>query len=161
MKPDFATVATLSAVIESDIKAVETMTHRLNGIAASLDPESFTELAGAAYLLHNIYNALENSFEQISRSFENHVNDASKWHKELLSKMFLDIPGIRPAVFVQNHRGILNELRGFRHVFRHSYDFEIDPQKLQIVIGDFLAQQEALVRALGTFKDRLLRDHDS
>lgn len=158
MKPDLATAATLSAVIENDIRAIESMTHRLRGIAASMNPEAFTELAGAAYLLHNIYNALENTFEQISRSFENHVKDVSKWHKELLGKMFLEIRGIRPAVFPQELRGILNELRGFRHVFRHSYDFEIDPKKLQIVIEDFLAKQGNLVDALTEFKHWLLAE---
>jgi hypothetical protein len=156
MKPDHATAATLSAVIENDIRAIESMTRRLGEIADSMNPESFTELAGAAYLLHNIYNALENTFEQISRSFENHVKDVSKWHKELLGKMFLDIPGIRPAVFPQELRSILNELRGFRHIFRHSYDFEIDPRKLQIVIEDFSAKQEKLVMALSAFKRWLL-----
>ncbi len=158
MKPDHATAATLSAVIESDVRAIGVMTLRLRGIAASMNPESFTDLAGAAYLLHNIYNALENSFEQISRSFENHVKDVSKWHKELLSKMFLEIPGIRPAVFPPELRGILNELRGFRHVFRHSYDFEIDPKKLQVVIEDFLAEQANLIDSITAFRKWLLPD---
>ncbi len=157
MKPDHATAATLSAVIENDIRAIKGMTHKLSAIHASLNPDSFTELAGAAYLLHNIYNALENSFEQISRSFENHVKDASKWHKELLGKMFLEIPGIRPAVFPQALRGILNELRGFRHVFRHSYDFEIDPKKLQFVIEDFLAQEGDLIDSMSAFRQWLLQ----
>lgn len=157
MKPDHATAATLSAVIENDIKAIKGMTHKLSAINASLNTDSFTELAGAAYLLHNIYNAFENSFEQISRSFENHVKDVSKWHKELLGKMFLEISGIRPAVFPQELRGILNELRGFRHVFRHSYDFEIDPKKLQFVIEDFLAQEGDLIDAISAFRHWLMQ----
>jgi hypothetical protein len=158
MKPDRATTATLSAVIENDLKAIENMGQKLRMIAAAMNPESFTDLAGAAYLLHNIYNALENSFEQISRSFENHVKDVSRWHKELLGKMFLDIPGIRPAVLPPEMRGILNELRGFRHMFRHSYDFEIDVKKLQPVIENFMARQGALVGAMSEFRDWLLLD---
>ena len=49
MKPDRATTATLSAVIENDLKAIENMGQKLRLIAASMNPESFTDLAGAAY----------------------------------------------------------------------------------------------------------------
>lgn len=156
MKPDRSTAATLSAVLENDLRAIENMGRKLRMIASSMNPESFTDLAGAAYLLHNIYNALENSFEQISRSFENHVKDAAEWHKELLGKMLLEIPGIRPAVFPPELRSILNELRGFRHVFRHSYDFNIDPKKLQLVIDNFIAEQEAMISAMSAFRHWLL-----
>lgn len=158
MKLDLATRATLTAVIGNDLAAIEKMAARLGKIAGTMDPGSFTELAATAYLLHNIYNALENSFEQISRSIENHVKDPSQWHKELLGKMFLEIPGIRPAVLPQELRGTLNELRGFRHVFRHSYDFEIDPRKLQMVIDDFLTHQAALSGALSSFKHWLMEE---
>jgi glycyl-tRNA synthetase beta subunit len=119
MKPDQATRATIAAVTQSDISAIEKMTTRLQAIAGSMNPASFNDLAAAAYLLHNIYNALENSFEQISRSFENHVTDLAQWYKKLLGKMFLEIPGIRPAVISKELRGTPNDLRGFHH----SYDF--------------------------------------
>jgi hypothetical protein len=158
MKPDIATRATLAAVIRNDSSAIEKMAGRLQTISQTMDPDSFTELAAAAYLLHNIYNALENSFEQISRSFENHVKDLAQWHKELLGKMFLEIPGIRPAVLPRELIGTLNDLRGFRHVFRHSYDFEIDPKKLQLTIDGFLEKQTALMNALTCFGHWLMRD---
>lgn len=158
MKPDIATRATLAAVIRNDLSAIDNMADRLQAIGRTMDPDSFTELAAAAYLLHNIYNALENSFEQVSRSFENHVKDLAQWHKELLGKMFLEIPGIRPAVVPKELHGTLNDLRGFRHVFRHSYDFEIDPKKLQLSIDGFLAKRTALLGALSCFGDWLLQD---
>jgi hypothetical protein len=158
MKPDIATRATLAAVIRNDSSAIDKMAGRLQAINQTMDPDSFNELAAAAYLLHNIYNALENSFEQISRSFENHVKDLAQWHKELLGKMFLEIPGIRPAVLSKELIGTLNDLRGFRHVFRHSYDFEIDPKKLQLTIDGFLKKRTALMNALSCFTDWLMRD---
>ena len=158
MKPDIATRATLAAVIQNDLSAIENMAGRLQAISQTMDTDSFTELAASAYLLHNIYNALENSFEQVSRSFENHVMDLAQWHKELLGKMFLEIPGIRPAVLPRELIGTLNDLRGFRHVFRHSYDFEIDPKKLQLTIDGFLENRTALMHALTCFGDWLLRE---
>ena len=53
-------------------------------------------------------------------------------------------------------RGILNDLRGFRHVFRHSYDFGIDPRRLRLVIDDFLAGQSAMTDALSSFRQWLM-----
>lgn len=118
----------------------------------------FRDAAATAYLLHNLYNALENSFEHISRGFENHIKDASQWHKELLAKMFLDIPGIRPAVFPLACRKLLNELRGFRHVFRHSYDFELDTSRLTLLVEDWISGREALLGALRNLS-RSLANH--
>lgn len=83
-------------------------------------------LAAAAYCLHNIYNAIENSCEQISRTFENHIVDPAQWHRELLEKMFLELPGWRPRLFPEELRSVLNDLSGFRHLFRHTYDFQLD-----------------------------------
>ena len=82
----------------------------------NLPDPAFRDIAAAGYVLHNIYGALENIFEQISRTFENHVTDPTQWHRELLTKMFLEIPKIRAAVLPADLRGFLNDLRGFRHV---------------------------------------------
>jgi hypothetical protein len=122
--PEASARAALAAVVRKDIAAVERLTSGLH-ILSSDAP--YSETAGAGYALHNIYGALENSFDQISRTFENHVVDTSRWHRELMLKMFLAIPGLRPAVVPENLQGALNDLRSFRHLFRHGYDFHISP----------------------------------
>jgi uncharacterized protein YutE (UPF0331/DUF86 family) len=48
---------------------------------------------------------------------------------ELLKRMKLTIPGFRPAVINEELYIILNEFRGFRHIFRHSYAFELNCNK--------------------------------
>ncbi len=157
MKIDTAAAATLSAIIESDLAAIARLDAQLQEIHASSPQPDFRDAAAMAYILHNLYNALENSFEHISRGFENNVQDVSQWHKELLSKMFLHIPGIRPAVLPSECRKLLNELRGFRHVFRHSYDFELDTSRLCLLIDDWKSSQDALVNALRSFSNSLLQ----
>ncbi|MGB9857741.1 MAG: hypothetical protein ACPLKX_06350 [Dictyoglomaceae bacterium] len=79
----------------------------------------------------NLYNAFEDLFSEISKSFENKIEDASFFHKELLRRMTLEIPGIRPKVLSKESFIILNELRGFRHIFRHAYTYEIIPEKVK------------------------------
>ena len=149
MKPDPATRATIAAVIQNDMAAIEKMATRLEAVADSMDPASFKDLAAAAYLLHNIYNALENSFGQISRSFENHVTDLAQWHRELLGKIFLEIHGVRPTVPPKDLTGALNDLRGFRHVFLRSYDFEIDPREAATHYGRILGTPDGADGCLG------------
>ncbi len=158
MKIDPASAATVAAIIQSDVQAILKLSGQLEDLQKSLDqPDAgFRDLAAAAYVLHNLYNALENSFEHISRAFENHVKDPAQWHKELLMKMFLDLPGIRPAVLAPSCKNLLHELRGFRHIFRHSYDFEIDQERLLHLLCAWMAGRKTVTDSLTSFQDWLL-----
>ncbi len=95
------------------------------------NPSSKENTSHLAYLLHNLYGALEDAFLEIARTFENCIEDPSRYHRELLNRMQLDVPGIRPKLLSGESRIVLDELRGFRHVFRHAYDYELDPDKVK------------------------------
>jgi hypothetical protein len=158
MKPDAAQLASLSAVITEDVAAIERLNVELSQLLAPLGAPkpAFRDMAAVAYLLHNVYCALENAFEQISRTFENHITDPAQWHRELLAKMFLEIPTIRAAVLPGDLRGFLNDLRGFRHLFRHSYDFQLDAEKLNRLARDWTGTRLELLAALTRFRDSLI-----
>ncbi|MEK6730470.1 MAG: hypothetical protein AABY76_10675 [Planctomycetota bacterium] len=98
---------------------------------ADTNPTSKEKTSHLAYLLHNLYCALEDVFQEIAKTFENRIEDPSKYHRELLNRMQLDVPEIRPKLLSRESRLVLDELRGFRHVFRHAYDFELDPEKVK------------------------------
>lgn len=122
--------AALRAVILRDLEAIERIEEHaasLMGAAASM---SRAQVDSLGFALHNLYNALENSFTQISLSFENHVKDRVRWHRELLDKMFLAIPPVRPAVLPEAVRPLLADLLAFRHLFRHGYDLSLDQEKV-------------------------------
>jgi hypothetical protein len=146
--PDAAARASLAAIIRHDLGAIRQMQASLEPLAAEA---GYAACAGVAYALHNLYCAIENSFDQISRTFENHVVERDRWHRELMLKMFLEIPGVRPCVLPEVLRPWLNELRSFRHVFRHSYDFELDPQKLNHLVESWRQSGPALLEALSQF----------
>lgn len=119
--------AALVAVIQRDLDAIAALeAHAVRLPKTGLSREQLDSLG---FTLHNIYNALENSFSQISLTFENHVKDRTKWHRELLEKMFLNVPPLRQNVLAAPSRSILGDLMGFRHLFRHAYDFSLDEQK--------------------------------
>lgn len=89
-RPEPAARASLAAVIRRDLEAIR----RLQPLLERLAPNAaYPACAAVAYALHNFYNALENSFDQISRTFENHIVDPVRWHRELMVKMFVEIPG--------------------------------------------------------------------
>jgi uncharacterized protein YutE (UPF0331/DUF86 family) len=101
--------------------------------------ESEERLESLAYQLHNLYCAFEELFQTIAEAFENQIGTGAGWHVELLSRMRRSVPGVRPGVIDDVDYRALNELRAFRHVFRHAYALELNPQKLRIVLDQGLA----------------------
>ena len=151
--PEAGARAALAAVIRKDIATAQRLTEMLQVLPADA---AYPDAAAQGYALHNIYGALENIFEQVSRTFENHVTDPAQWHRELLTKMFLEIPRIRPAVLPVDLRGFLNDLRGFRQVFRHAYEFELDAVKLALLVRNWNKSRGPLISSLSRFRDNLL-----
>ncbi|MCA1949980.1 MAG: hypothetical protein LDL24_05390 [Treponema sp.] len=52
------------------------------------------------YTIHNIYGVMENACLRIARFFENGLNQNS-WHRELLDRMIIEIPGVRQALLTK------------------------------------------------------------
>ena len=80
----------------------------------------------------DFYTCLETFFFRVSQEFENKlIND--KWHKELLQKMALNIPGIRDRVISETTKNQLSEILLFRHFRRYYFNFDYDWEKLDLV----------------------------
>lgn len=84
----------------------------------------------AAYALSGIYSCYEDIFKHIARVFENRIDNLSSWHSGLLNRMLIEVPDIRPAVLSVDVAAVLDEMRSFRHVFRNSYVFVIDSERV-------------------------------
>jgi uncharacterized protein YutE (UPF0331/DUF86 family) len=112
-------------------------------------------LESLAYQLHNLYSAFEDLFRIVANHFENQISDQTGWHKELLSRMKMQIEGIRPALISEPAYELLNELRGFRHVFRHAYGYELEPEKIKIVLKKALALKKIYKKDTAGFLEQL------
>lgn len=112
--------------MEAELEAVESIFIALHRSDANLDQARNAIVTG--YYLHNLYNAFENLFRLVAEVFENHIPDTSRWHTLLLDRMARDIEGMRPRVIGKASLKALDELRRFRHVFRHAYHYELDPE---------------------------------
>jgi len=100
----------------------------------SLGPEQVPayDRGAIGYLLHSFYNGCENIFRRIAAFFENDIG-AGSWHADLLRRMRLHIGGYRPAVIDDELYRLLEDFRGFRHVFRNAYSFELDWERERLV----------------------------
>jgi hypothetical protein len=126
---------------------------------AGIEPDEL-DYAGLAYTIANLYSLMENYFLRIAKCFENDV-DRSSWHRDLVRRMSLSVEGVRPALLSKQEAWVIDELRGFRHVFRHIYQAELDPEKLRLVEGRTPKAIEAFTAAHGRFVatlDRLIEE---
>jgi hypothetical protein len=80
-----------------------------------------------------LYTAVEDLLKSTAKCFENHIEDSSKYHFELLRRMATEVPGIRPVFISENSLKILDKLRSFRHFIRHAYDYELDKEELKFL----------------------------
>ena len=109
---------------------------RVLGQTAALARDRFgagreAELEACAFQLARLYNIAEQLALRIAKAFENNIDDEQGWHMELMRRLGIEIPGVRPALFSAELISDLHELRGFRHVVRHAYDLTLQKNKLQ------------------------------
>ncbi len=88
--------------------------------------------AALGYTLNVLYSSIENYFRRISKYFENDLPSES-WQKELIDRMQLNLPDIRPAVLDRETAKLCGELLGFRHVFQTIYDRRLDPERITLI----------------------------
>lgn len=147
-------VAVLKADVGEQIKAIDKAYRK---IAARKKRYTKDEeaLDSMAYQLHNLYCAFEDLFRIIADHFENHLTDELGWHTELLKRMKIHIDGVRPALISESTYKLLDELRGFRHVFRHAYAKELDPIKIKVVLQKALALRKVYKNEFNRFLDQI------
>ncbi|MEZ4513444.1 MAG: hypothetical protein R3C62_16375 [Chloroflexota bacterium] len=104
-----------------------------------------------AYQLHNLYSAIEDLMKLVAKAFENHLEDMSRWHWELIDRMTLEIAGVRPALLQKETAVYLHKLRSFRHFFRHAYTVELDRDELLRNLQTAEAVRPLLRRDVQTF----------
>jgi hypothetical protein len=151
MKRTRSDVARLKAELKLDCSAIDAAS-AMNLRAAErirLGASDSLDYAALGYTIHNIYGIVENACFRISKFIENGLSPDA-WHKELLNRMLLDIPEMRPAFFTREQFDVIDELRSFRHVFRNLYGRGLDCERLA-------ALQKKVPAAVEAVKDAILK----
>lgn len=84
----------------------------------------------AGGVLSDYYSCIERIFYVIATKIDGHVPEGKHWHADLLEQMWLEVEGVRTQVISKSTKKLLNEFRGFRHVFRGVYDFDLDTERI-------------------------------
>jgi hypothetical protein len=95
-----------------------------------------------ALSLHGYYAGLERVLEEVAQRVDETVPSGADWHRQLLDQMADPIPGIRPPVLSEGLAARLQAYRGFRHVVRNVYTYNLDPKQVERLV----AELPALVR---------------
>jgi hypothetical protein len=88
------------------------------------------EMEACAFQLARLYNIIEQMALRIAKAFENNIDDEEGWHMELIPRLSIEIPGVRPPLIAVDLLADLQELRAFRHVVRHAYNLTLRKDKL-------------------------------
>ena len=143
-----ARVALLFAYLEDQWEVLEKIFNALQKL--TIKNEKDTVYAG--YLLHNFYNGFEDLMREVAKTFENTVDDAVRYHRELLKRMKLNVTNIRPALISEASFRTLDELRAFRHVFRHAYGYELESEKVEHLVKKLRENIDSIRKDVDNFK---------
>ena len=122
-------------------------TNSINGLP--LNDEISCRIIGS--YLHDYYCGLERIFVHVAKSFGQSLPTGNQWHKELLDEMTLSIPGVRTALLSKKALVKIDELRGFRHVFRNAYGFSIDPVREQVLLNSLPEISKSVKKEITVF----------
>ncbi len=146
-------IALLIQELESDFSYIGDGAGLLNRAIQRVETSHWSDELDLMVLggcLHGLYNAFEAYFLRVAKFFENNV-DQETWHRDLLDRMTLELPDIRPALLTDpDVAERIDELRKFRHLFRNLYRTRLKAPKLRIVyeaaldiVDDFLPMHRA------------------
>lgn len=121
----------LKAKITLEISKIDSLVQKSSILLkkCQISEPDFIELNAVGSILHSYYNGLESIFKMIHKEYDGIPLASGMWHSELFYSMFKQSKN-RPAVLPESLLVPLKEYLSFRHVFRHSYGYELDWERL-------------------------------
>ncbi len=156
-------------VLVGEIATVREVLGRLRDELARSDPGAGAEpprdrLALLAVDLHSWSTALESLLLRILAAFEGPPPAGDSSHALVLRAALRDVEGVRPAILASAHREDLDEIRRFRHFFRHAYALDLRYDKMRPSLAAVLARGADVDADLARFVEhvrRLIADIDA
>lgn len=116
--------------------------------------ENSYDLVILAEILVDFYTCLETAFVRVAKYFENNL-DTSRWHADLLERMIVNIPEVRPRMLSDEAYNLLLELMRFRHFRRYYFQFDYDRDKMMFLEKKFLQAIPLVRKELEEYMDKL------
>jgi len=141
----------------ADVRADHAAVTELFGSLSRLNPASIQDGADELFLrgigasLHHIYTGIESMFERIALTLDGEVPKGGDSHRRLLVRMREAFDDVRPPVISKETFTYLDELRRFRHMFRHAYGAELEASRLRDLVRRTREALPALERDIDAF----------
>lgn len=142
MTPERAFARRLAAEIEHELERLEQLREELAD--GPRDDDTFT-LRARGSVLHDFYSGIERVFIRIAEELNGGVPQGEQWHRQIVTDMSLEIPGVRPAVIEADLARQLGDYLRFRHVFRNVYGSLLEAERMRPL-------EERLPAVLATFR---------
>jgi len=127
----------LSARIIKELQELERVVARAEDIWRQSEASGDDRyIDGVALNLQSFYTGLERILELAVSEVDEDRPAGPNWHQELLRLAATDIPGLRPAILSDTTRNVLDRYRGFRHVVRNIYAFDLDRDEIAPLLRD-------------------------
>lgn len=150
-------IALFLADFDHQVSQIEKVYSRLSARSKSITRKQVAaeSVESSGYWLHNLYCAYEDLFKIVSAFWENNIGNDGAFHRSLIRRMLLTIEGVRPALLSEKSYQHLDELRGFRHVFRHAYSYGLDDERVIYLLNKVLKEQTKVLGDLNAFRKKV------
>lgn len=149
----YRTIAGRIRAESQDLARVVERTDRIWQQALTSSDDYYVD--ATALNLHGFYAGLERLLEIIADGVDQAKPGGAHWHDELLRQMAAEIPGVRPPVLSQETRERLDRYRGFRHVVRNVYTYNLDPEQIGVLVKQLAPTMARVAHELTAFADFL------
>lgn len=123
-----AQISFLIQFLLNQIKILDAIIERIKKISPSTEDKTNS----LAYQIHNYYNCVEDILKEVEKVFEEGGRfSQDNYHKSLLMHASFEIKQVRPIIISQTSYNFLLEILKFRHVFRHAYNYILDPKRVK------------------------------
>jgi hypothetical protein len=146
----------LAGRIRQELLALARVARRAeDALAAATASHDDRYVDAVALNLHAYYSGLERLFEAIAREVDGAVPQGPNWHVDLLAQVAAPIAEVRPAAISTDLLASLDRLRGFRHVVRNAYTYNLDAQQIAVLVDELGAIAPKASSELADFADWL------
>jgi hypothetical protein len=150
----------LIADIDRDIisikKEVEALKPKLERLITDKDPVNYDSHKRAiGSCLSSIYAGIERIFERIIKTVDGFMPETKQYHQAILDRAATAIPGKRQPIISEQTHELLQEMKGFRHLYTHIYHYNLMPQRLKELAEKGPVVYDAFVKDIETFKANL------